>query len=64
MSYDDVLKGHRIIDLRDPDDYVPWSDYTRWMKENELWHKRSEAAKKGWETRRKRNELRSDKQGE
>ena len=56
----EVLKGHRIIDLRDPDDTHSWADYIRWEKKNELWHKRSEAAKKGWETR-KRNKKKSKK---
>lgn len=44
---------HRIIDLRDPDDYVPWSVYREYLIKAELYHKRSDAAKKGWETKRK-----------
>lgn len=44
---------HRIIDLRDPDDYMPWEEYNRHITEARRINKRREAARKGWETRRR-----------
>lgn len=43
---------HRIIDLRDPDNYISWQEYDRFVEEAKRINKRREAAKKGWETRR------------
>lgn len=51
--------ANRIIDLRDPDDTMPWARYIELTKKSETYHKRSESAKKGWETRRLKNYLKS-----
>lgn len=53
------MKSYRIIDLRNPDDVLPWEKYIELSKKAEAYHKRSEAAKKGWETRRIKNYLKS-----
>jgi len=51
--------ANRIIDLRNPDDVMPWSRYIELSKKAEDWHRRSDATKKGWETRRLKNYLKS-----
>lgn len=51
--------ANRIIDLRDPDYVMPASRYIELSKKAETYHKRSESAKKGWETRRLKNYLKS-----
>lgn len=50
---------NRIIDLKDPDDVMSWARYIELSKKAEIYHKRSDATKKGWETRRLKNYLKS-----
>lgn len=51
--------ANRTIDLKDPDDTMSWERYIEIYKKVETYNKRSESAKKGWETRRLKNYLKS-----
>ena len=55
MAQTEILRGDvgGCIDLRDPDDRISWKRYIELDQEAARWHKRSEAAKRGWVTRRK-----------
>ena len=55
MAQTIILRGDvgGCIDLRDSDDRISWKRYIELDREAEQWHKRSEAAKRGWVTRRK-----------
>ena len=55
MAQEVILRGNvgGYIDLRDPDDRISCKEYYEWEQKVKRWHQRSEAAKKGWVTRRK-----------
>ena len=55
MAQTVILRGNvgGCIDLRDPDDSISWARYIELGQQAAQWNKHSEAALRGWVTRRK-----------